>query len=289
MACERQAVQENNPVNNQDTSTVNPEHWWSDANIYEVNIRQYSPEGTIAAFQTHLPRLKEMGVEILWLMPIFPISEEKRKGSLGSYYAVSDFTQVNPEFGTMEEMQALVEAIHALDMRVILDWVPNHTGWGHTWITTHPDFYTQDIEGNIIDPINPETGESWGWTDVADLNYNNQEMRAAMIEDMLYWVREVGVDGFRCDVAGEVPDDFWASASKALRSANKEIFMLAEAEHPPHRNEGWFNMNYGWSFHHLMNDIAKGEKNALDIDTWLKEENSKYDKGLYMQFLTNPR
>lgn len=261
--------------------------WADGANIYEVNIRQYTPEGSFKAFATHLPRLQKMGVDILWLMPVFPVSEERRKGTLGSYYAVSDFRQINPEFGTMEDFRAMLDEAHRLGLRVILDWVPNHTGWGHTWIKEHPEFYTQNKAGEIIDPIDPKTGKSWGWTDVADLNYDNAEMRKAMIGDMLFWVVEIGVDGFRCDVAGEVPDDFWIDASARLRQAKPDIFMLAEAEHPPHRNDEHFAMSYGWSFHHLMNEIAKGEKNASDVALWLAKDRAKFRKGYHMQFITN--
>jgi glycosidase len=261
--------------------------WAKNANIYEVNVRQYTPAGTFAAFAEHLPRLKAMGVDILWFMPIYPISEAKRKGSLGSYYAIADYTAVNPNFGTMEEFKALVEQIHAMDMKVILDWVPNHTGWDHPWITNHPDFYTQDSLGNVIDPINPETGESWGWTDVADLNYDNEAMREAMTEEMLFWLRQVNVDGFRCDVAAEVPDDFWAQAVPKLREAKPELFMLAESDHPPHRNEEWFAMTYGWPHHHTMNEIAQGKTDMLALDTLLEDYHSRFKKGYPMQFITN--
>ncbi|NJK83084.1 MAG: hypothetical protein HC912_03955 [Saprospiraceae bacterium] len=147
--------------------------WAENANIYEVNIRQHTAEGTFNAFREgHLKRLNDMGVDILWLMPIFPISETKRKGTLGSYYAVSDFRTTNPEFGTMDDFKSLLEEAHSYDMKIILDWVPNHTGWDHVWIEAHPDYFTQ-VADTITDPINPETGESWGWTDVADLNYDN--------------------------------------------------------------------------------------------------------------------
>ncbi|MBX2926580.1 MAG: alpha-amylase [Saprospiraceae bacterium] len=261
--------------------------WADNANIYEVNIRQYTPEGTFTAFATHLPRLKAMGVDILWFMPIFPVSVERRKGTLGSYYAVSDFTAVNPEFGTMADFRAVVDSAKQLGMRVILDWVPNHTGWDHRWITEHPDFYTRNDTGEIIDPIDPKTGKSWGWTDVADLNYDNPELRKAMTQDMLFWLREVGVDGFRCDVASEVPDDFWSEAVPQLRQANPDLFMLAEAEHPPHRNLEWFAMSYGWSFHQLMNQIAQGEAKASDIKTWLAKDRKDFRKGYAMQFITN--
>lgn len=261
--------------------------WAAWANIYEVNIRQYTPAGTLKAFAEHLPRLKEMGVDILWFMPIYPISETKRKGSLGSYYAISDYTDVNPALGSLEEFKSLVTRIHEMGMRVILDWVPNHTGWDHPWVTAHPEYYTRDSLGNIIDPIDPKTGESWGWTDVADLNYDNADMREAMIEAMQFWLREVNVDGFRCDVAKEVPDDFWAQAVPRLRQTQPELFMLAESDHPPHRNEEWFAMNYGWELHHLMNAIAQGERPPAAIDTVLEKKAKVYKRGYFMHFLTN--
>jgi len=164
------------------TAVADGPAWARDANIYEVNIRQFTPEGTFAAFEQHLPRLKKMGVDILWFMPVFPISEARRKGALGSYYAVADYTGINPNFGTMEEFKMLVHRIHDMGMRVVLDWVPNHTGWDHPWIEEHPEWYTRDGQGNITDPVNPETGESFGWTDVADLDYSQPGLRRAMTE-----------------------------------------------------------------------------------------------------------
>ena len=262
-----------------------PLDWVKNANIYEVNVRQYTPEGTFSAFAEHLPRLQEMGVKILWFMPIYPISEKNRKGTLGSYYAISDYKAVNPEFGTMEEFKALVDRIHSMGMKVVLDWVANHTGWDGPWIEEHPEWFTKNAEGEITDPIGKD-GKSWGWTDVADLDYEAPEMRAAMIDAMQFWVREADVDGFRCDVAAEVPDDFWLTARPALDSI-KPVFMLAEAEYPTHRNNGSFDMSYGWSFHHLMNDIAQGKKDATAIDTWLADDQTKYQKGYHMQFITN--
>lgn len=261
--------------------------WSKTSNIYEVNIRQYTPEGTFSAFAEHLPRLQKMGVDILWFMPIYPISETKRKGSLGSYYAISDYTAVNPNFGTPEEFQAVVDEAQELGMHVILDWVPNHTGWDHEWIEEHPDYYTQDEEGNIIDPINPETGESWGWTDVADLNYDNENMRADMISAMRFWLDEVGVDGFRVDVAHNVPTDFWEEAVPQLRASRSDLFLLAEAEYPPLNNKELFAMSYGWSFHHLMNQMAKGEASVADLRVWREQEAPKWEKGWLMNFITN--
>ena len=285
-SCKRDARASLQPTSPLEPSAAAPE-WAHSANIYEVNVRQYTPEGAFKAFAEHLPRLSEMGVDILWFMPIFPVSAERRKGTLGSYYAIADFTKVNPEFGVLEDFRAIVDEAHRLGMRVILDWVPNHTGWDHPWITEHPDYYTRNEAGEIIDPIDPKTGKSWGWTDVADLNYDNPELRQAMIADMLFWLREVGVDGFRCDVASEVPDDFWREALPQLRGQKPDVFMLAEAEHPPHRNEELFAMSYGWSFHHLMNEIAQGEAKAPAISKWLKEDRAKFRKGYHMHFITN--
>jgi glycosidase len=260
--------------------------WAKDAVIYEVNIRQYTKEGTFNAFSDHLPRLKEMGVDILWLMPIFPISTTNKKGTLGSYYAVSDFRAVNPEFGSKEDLINLIDKIHAYGMKVIFDWVPNHTGWDHKWMKTNPDFYTKDSLGKITDPLNDE-GKSMGWTDVADLNYDNTAMRNAMIADMLYWVDSAKIDGYRMDVAWGVPNDFWKTVSDTLKKSKKDIFMLAEADKSEQVNDGYFNSCYGWKLHHIMNDVAKGKKNVDSIMTWFNVERPKIKNGQIMHFITN--
>ncbi len=268
--------------------SASPE-WAKNANIYEVNIRQYTPEGTFKAFQEgHLKRIHEMGVDILWLMPIFPISKNKRKGSLGSYYAVSDFRNTNPEFGTIDDFKSLIDEAHRYGMKIILDWVPNHTGWDHLWIKEHPYYYTQ-VADTITDPIDPETGESWGWTDVADLNYNNPKMREEMIQDLLFWINELSVDGYRMDVAHGVPLDFWQQAIPRLRAIKPDIFMLAEAEIPEQVNsDSLFAMCYGWSLHHTLNRIAQGKDSLISIDNWLEEKSSNYSKEAYlMHFITN--
>lgn len=256
------------------------------ATIYEVNLRQYTSEGTFNSFIPHIDRLSKMGVDILWFMPIYPISDKKKKGTLGSPYAVADYKNTNPQFGSIENFDAMVTAIHNAGMKIILDWVPNHTGWDNPWITEHPDWYTKDDEGNIIDPIDYNTGKSWGWTDVADLNYDNQEMRKEMINCLNWWVNERKVDGFRMDVAHGVPDDFWNQCSDAL-FANANIFMLSEGEVPNHRNNENFHMDYGWSFHHLLNEIAKGEKNVTDLYAWKAENDERYYKGMHMNFTSN--
>ena len=273
--------------------------------IYEVNIRQYSESGTFSAFTKDIPQLKDLGVKIIWVMPIFPISETKRKATggdfasliedeeernkmLGSYYAVSDFTKVNPEFGSIDDFREMIKTAHDNGMYVILDWVPNHTGWDHTWLTTNPEYYTQNEDGEVIDPINPDTGESWGWADVADLNYDNKEMRQEMIEDMLYWIEKENVDGFRCDVASAVPLDFWEQAIPKLRS-KKSLFMLAEADQPNLLSgTNLFDMAYGWERHHIFNQMATSE-NAVELwDEVLKKDTSRYESDdILMNFVTN--
>lgn len=260
--------------------------WVKNAVIYEVNLRQYTPEGTIEAFMEHLPRLAKMEIDVLWFMPIYPISKARRKGTLGSYYAVADYRDVNPEHGTLADFKKLVRKAHEYNMKVILDWVPNHTGWDHPWITEHPEYYTKNDKGEITDPIDPSTGEPWGWTDVADLDYGNADMRKAMIQEMEFWVNSMNIDGFRQDVAHGVPLDFWVEYRQKM-SRNKHLFHLAEAEIPEHNNKEIFHASYGWSFHHLLNEIAQGKKGASEIVTWYNEERSKFKKGFQMHFTSN--
>ncbi len=248
--------------------------------IYEANIRQYSVEGSFDAFTKDIPVLKELGVKILWVMPIYPISTTKSKGSLGSYYAISDYTKVNSEFGTIEDFRELVETAHDNGMYVILDWVANHTGWDHVWLKKHPEYYTKDDKGEITHTVGTD------WTDVADLNYDNQEMQAAMLEAMKYWVKEEDVDGFRCDVAGMVPVDFWENTVAELKKM-KPVFMLAEGWEPE-LLENAFDMGYGWDTHHKMNDIAQGKANAIEWDKRMAQIDSMYAKDdILMNFTSN--
>ena len=179
--------------------TIERAEWTYNATIYEVNIRQFTPEGTFAAFEEHLPRLKELGVKILWLMPIHPIGEVERKGTLGSYYSVKDYKGVNPEFGTFEDFKRLVDKIHALDMKIILDWVANHTSHDNHLVYQHPEWYSKDSLGNLISPFD--------WSDVVQLDYSNDDMREYMIGALKFWVEEANIDGYRCDVAAMVPTD----------------------------------------------------------------------------------
>lgn len=263
----------------QSGKTVIHPKWADNKNIYEVNIRQYTPEGTFAAFEKHLPRLREMGVDILWLMPVNPIGELNRKGKLGSYYAVRDYLAINPEFGTMEEFKALVKKIHAMDMYVLIDWVANHTSWDNDLITNHPDWYKHDDKGKIIAPV-PD------WTDVAGLDYTQKGLRDYMTDALKFWVKETDIDGFRCDVAGMVPTSFWDSARGELDKI-KPVFMLAEWESPELHFHA-FDMTYGWKFHHFLNQVAQGKKPASALDGYFAEIDTLYGKDDYiMNFTSN--
>ena len=271
--------------------------------IYEANIRQYSKEGTFKAFTKDIPTLKELGVKVIWLMPINPISEIKRKATdgtftseiedkeerkkyLGSYYSVSDYKAINPEFGNKDDFKELIDTAHDNGMYVIVDWVPNHTGWDHPWITSHPEWYTQNEQGEIIDPINPDTGKSWGWTDTADLNYDNLDMQQEMINDLKYWVTNFNIDGYRMDVAHKVPPVFFNEAITELKKI-KPLFMLAEAEqHELFRNG--FDMQYAWEGHHILNSIAKGEATVSDFDSYMNKQNELLEASDFnMNFVTN--
>lgn len=263
-------------VGSKEYKKTTPE-WSFNANIYEVNIRQYTPEGTLLAFIKHLPRLKEMGVEILWLMPIQPIGELKRKGTLGSYYSIKDYMAINPEMGTMEDFVNLVKEAHQLGLKVILDWVANHTAWDHNWVKSNPDYYTKNDKGEMIPPVED-------WTDVVDLNYDNPQLRRAMTDALLFWVKAADIDGYRCDVADMVPTDFWVNARKEL-DAIKPVFMLAEAENAE-LHEKSFDMTYAFSHHHIMNDIAAGKKDATALDTYRGEQLEKFKKEYTRMYFT---
>jgi alpha-amylase len=212
-----------------------PVAWSLNSSIYEVNVRQYTPEGTFNAFAKHLPRLKDMGVDILWFMPITPISKEKRQGTLGSYYACADYKAINPEFGTLADFTVLVKQAHSLGLKVIIDWVANHTGWDHVWTNTHPEYFKRDAEGKFYDTNN--------WHDVIDLNYYDHNMRMEMIDAMKFWVKQCNIDGFRCDMCHLVPLDFWYQARVEL-DAVKPLFWLGETLDVPYLNV--FDCLYGW-------------------------------------------
>ena len=220
--------------------------WSLQSNIYEVNIRQYTPEGTFRAFGRHLLRLREMGVDILWFMPITPISVRGRLGTLGSYYACSDYQDTNPEFGSVEDFKWLVQEAHKLGFKVLIDWVANHTGWDHVWTLRHPEYYRKNLEGNFYD--------AHGWADVIDLNYDSAELRRSMIEAMRFWVETCDIDGFRCDMAMLVPLEFWRMARTSLDSI-KPLFWLAECEEIMYHEV--FDATYSWKWLHGMESFYK--------------------------------
>jgi len=247
--------------------------------MYEVNLRQMTNEGTLDAFrEQHLERLHRMGVEVIWLMPIHPIGEKNRKGTLGSYYSVKDYTAVNPEHGTMQDLQELVQAAHALGMKVIIDWVANHTSWDNVWVSAHPDWFTKDSTGNFVPPV-PD------WHDVIDLNFDNLEMRREMIRSMAHWLKVADIDGFRCDVAAEVPIEFWTEARAALDSV-KPVFMLAEADKPEMHPA--FHATYSWEMHHRMKQLAQGKEPVDSIINYFARNDKNFPKeAIRLQFISN--
>ena len=227
-----------------------PTSWKQTTNIYEVNIRQYTAEGTFEAFSKHLPRLKNMGVKTIWLMPITPISEKKKKGSMGSPYACSDYTSINQEFGTLEDFKNLVEETHKLGLNIIIDWVANHTGWDHVWTKTHPEFYK-------IDPETKDFQIASGMDDIIELNFNNPDLRIAMISAMKFWVKETNIDGFRCDLASWVQVDFWEEARPKVEEI-KPLFFIGEYDELDHPQYGKvFDASYSWEWMHKTEEYYK--------------------------------
>ena len=252
--------------------------WIMQGNIYEVNVRQYTPEGTLNAFAKHLGRLKKMGVQTLWFMPLNPISTVDRKGSLGSYYAVSDYTALNPEFGTMADWKKLVSQIHSQGMKVIIDWVPNHTGADNRWLGSHPDFYVKDSSG--------KPAMAADWADTRQLDYKNPEMQDSMIASMKYWMTSSNIDGFRCDVAWNVPAGFWKKCIPQLKKI-RDVFMLAEGD-SAYLPQSGFDAVYAWHHFHMMEQIAKGERPAYAIDSVLAQSSAYYRPNtLFLYFTSN--
>jgi glycosidase len=261
------------------TSLIHPE-WSYNQTIYELNIRQFSQEGTFRAVEEQLPRLKDLGVGIIWLMPIHPIGELNRKGTLGSYYSVQDYFATNPEYGTKEDFRSLVNAIHSHGMYVIIDWVANHTAWDNPLTASNPDFFELDEDGNFVPPRGTD------WSDVIQLDFENRAVWDYMTDALVYWVREFNIDGYRCDVADMVPTEFWSMARQKL-DAVKPVFMLAEAETPKHHIAA-FDMSYSWRMHHLFNDLANGRESISTLDEYLAEDREMYPKDSFrMQFTSN--
>ncbi|MGN6400625.1 MAG: alpha-amylase family glycosyl hydrolase [Flavisolibacter sp.] len=263
-----------------DSAATTHEHadWIEQGNIYEVNVRQYTPQGTFKAFEQNLQRLKDMGVQTLWFMPVNPISKKDRKGALGSYYAVSNYTAVNPEYGTMDDWKELVKKAHGMGFKVIIDWVPNHTGADHPWLTTHPGFYQKDSTGKPMSPFD--------WTDVRQLDFTNKEMQDSMTAALKFWVNQTDIDGFRCDHVEKFQIDFWKACIPELRKT-KNLLMLAEVEEPWIYGVG-FDMNYAWRLFHTTVDVAAGKRSALSIDTVLYARDTSYPQtALQLAFTSN--
>jgi len=254
--------------------------WAYDATIYEMNTRQLSEEGTFAAAEERLQTMKDCGIDIIWVMPCQPIGMLTRKGTLGSYYSIIDYCQINPEFGTMDDFKSFLNKAHELGMKVILDWVANHTAPDSEW-TKNDGWHYRDSLGNLM--------VQYDWTDISKLNYENEDMRAAMKQAMFYWMDSIGIDGFRCDVAGEVPTDFWNDAMAELKAKYPDMFALAENEDKAEElTETAFDMYYGWELHHLMNDVAQGKKTVNDLWAYFQKcDTTIRPEAIRMNFTSN--
>lgn len=254
-----------------DAPAFSSPEWARSATLYQLNTRQLTGDGTFAAAEEHLPRIRGLGVDIVWLMPIHPIGRERRKGTLGSPYSVRDHHAVNPELGTLDDLRSLVDRAHGLGMRVILDWVANHTAWDHPLVTEHPEWYARDWKGDF------RPTPWWDWTDVIDLDFGVPEVHDYMVEAMTYWVTEVGVDGYRCDVAGFVPMEFWRRARRELEAV-RPVFLLAEWESRDlHRAA--FDATYAWSWADALQRIAAGQADVSGLARYYSWNESAYPRG----------
>jgi glycosidase len=257
-----------------------PLDWLHNTNIYEVNIRQYTKEGSFKAFSNELPRLKDMGVKTIWFMPVTPIAQKNKKGVLGSYYAASDYISVNPEFGTLDDFRILVKQAHEQEFKVIIDWVANHTGWDHKWTKEHPEYYERDsVTGNFK--------IASGMDDIIELNFHNPELIRAMIDAMKFWVNECNIDGFRCDLAFWVELDFWQKARKELDDI-KPLFWFGELdplEHPEYM--GTFDVAYTWTWMHKTEEFYNKHLSINSLDTVLKEYDAIGDSSMRAWFTSN--
>lgn len=253
--------------------------WSKNATIYEANIRQATPEGTFKAFEAHLPRLKELGIDIIWLMPIHPIGQKNRKGTLGSYYAVKDYYGVNPEFGTITELKALVQEIHRMGMYVIIDWVANHSAPDNNLVAEHPEWYSKSPEGHF------QPTPWYDWEDIIEFDYNQPGIRQYMTDVLKYWVTETGIDGYRCDVAGFVPVLFWEHVRREL-DAIKPVFMLAEWESRDLHVHA-FDMTYAWSLWDKMKDLTTGNGGISGLVEYIAHDVNTYPPDAYRMTFTD--
>jgi glycosidase len=262
-----------------------PVAWAKGAKIYEVNIRQYTAEGTFRAFESHLPRLRKLGVNTLWIMPISPIGVTERKGSLGSYYSIRDYRGINPEFGTIADFKHLVRQAHGMGFKVMLDWVANHTARDHPWIAEHPDWYVKNKDGQIGGYTFMGGDGIEEWSDVSQLDYQQPAVREAMIAAMMFWVKEAAIDGFRCDVAGLVPIDFWKAARSRI-DAVKPLLWLAEWNDPLMHEA--FDVSYHWEVSNIFQAVAKGKASAATLRDFYRKVDPRFPAGaLRMNFTSN--
>lgn len=255
-----------------------PQEWKHTTNIYEVNVRQYTKEGTFKAFEKEMPRLKNMGVKTLWFMPITPIAQKNKKGSLGSQYAAADYTSINPEFGTMDDFKTLVKKAHRLGFKVIIDWVANHTGWDHIWTKTHPEYYLKE---------HGDFKRASGMDDIIELDYTNKEMRREMIEAMKFWIKETDIDGFRCDLASWVEVDFWQEARPEVETI-KPLFWIGEFDELENPEYGKvFDASYSWKWMHKSADFYKNNEPISELTDLLRKYSAIGDSSMRAWFTTN--
>lgn len=259
---------------------MNPEFktvdWARSANIYEINVRQYTSEGTFNAFAKHLPGLKDMGVKVLWFMPVHPIGKVNRLGTLGSYYSISDYKAANPEFGSVDDFRQLVSTAHNMGFKVIMDWVANHTAWDHIWTYTNKEYYQLDGTGNFRSP--------YDWSDVIQINHDSAGQQEAMIDAMKFWLKECNIDGFRCDMAHLIPLSFWQKARKELDGI-KNLFWLAETEDPSYHEV--FDATYTWEFLHKMEAYWRGQTDAAGLDSVLYKYNDSFPPDALRAYFTS--
>ncbi|MDP4285569.1 MAG: alpha-amylase family glycosyl hydrolase [Bacteroidota bacterium] len=263
-------------MSNKQKNHENPK-WSYSTNIYEVNLRQYTPEGTFEAFSKSLGRLKDMGIKTLWFMPITPISKTGRLGTLGSYYAAQNYTETNPEFGTLDDFKNLVKEAHEMGFRVILDFVANHTGNDHVWVTEHPEFYIYDENNELLHPH--------GWSDVSKLNYDVPELREHVIDALKFWVKECDIDGYRCDMAHLVPLDFWVQARKKLSKLKDNLFWLAECEEPEYHKV--FDATYTWRWMHASEEFYHNKMNLQSLLTVLYKSVTEFPGNAFRTYFTS--
>lgn len=240
--------------------------------IYEANPRFYAESNCLKALADRLDEMQEMGINVLWMMPV---CEPGVKNAFGSPYCIKDFKAINPKYGSIADMKDLVDKAHAKGMKVILDWIANHTSWDNTWITEHKDWYTQDSNGNVISPA------GMGWNDVADLNFNKADMRDAMIDAMSFWVTSTGIDGFRCDYAEGVPHDFWKDAITELHKLNADLLMLAESGDDSFYGDG-FDMIYGWDYNSKLQSLFNGKTKVASFYEYAEKEMNEVPEGKHI-------